>query len=108
MDTLTIWLLLIGLAIPIYAARASFIFLFSDFEPPPPLARALRFVPVAIFASLIVPELLFVSGQLQFSTLNPKLVAGAIAVVVAWCTRSTLLTLLAGMTVFQTVHWFVE
>lgn len=105
LDTLTIILLIVGLGVPIYMARASFIFLFSNFEPPPVVARALRFVPVAVFVSLIVPELLVVSGQIDFSLFNPKLTAGLIAAVVAWFTGSTLMTLLVGMAAFHLIHW---
>jgi branched-subunit amino acid transport protein len=104
-DTLTIVLLIAGLAIPIYAARASFIFLFSNFEPPPLMARALRFVPVSVFVSLIVPELIVVSGQIDLSLFNPKLSAGIVAAVVAWTTRSTLATLLIGMAAFHGIQW---
>jgi len=108
MDTLTVWLLIVGLGVPIYTARASFIFLFSNFEPPALVARALRFVPVAIFVSLIVPELLFVSGQLWVSVLNPKLVAAVIAAAVAWFTRNTVVTLVVGMAAMHSMQWLVR
>jgi branched-subunit amino acid transport protein len=61
-------------------------------------------VPVAIFVSLVVPELLLVSGQVQFSLANAKLMAGLVAVAVAWRTRNILLTLLAGMAVLHLVR----
>ena len=51
-----------------------------------------------------LPELLLVGGQLQFSPVNAKLCAGLAAIAVAWRTRNTLLTLLAGMAVLHLVR----
>ena len=101
MDSLTVWLLITGLALTSYCSRGAFITLLSGFVPPAPLQRALRFVPVAIFVSLIVPELLLSSGQLHLAPGNAKLCAGLVAIAVAWYTRNTLLTLLAGMAVLH-------
>jgi branched-subunit amino acid transport protein len=101
MDTLTVWLLISGLAITSFCTRGAFISLLSGFVPPAPLQRALRFVPIAIFVSLVVPELLMVSGQLRLSADNARLWAGLAAIAVAWRTRNTLLTLLAGMAVLH-------
>ncbi len=101
MDTLTVWLLIAGLAMSSFVTRGAFISLLSGFVPPPPLQRALRFVPVAIFVSLVVPELLLASGQLHLAVSNAKLWAGIAAIATAWRTRNTLLTLLAGMAVLH-------
>jgi branched-subunit amino acid transport protein len=105
MDSLTVWLLIAGLAVTSYASRASFIFLLSGFAPPAPIARALRFVPIAIFVSLVVPELLLAPGSAQFSLFNAKLAAGLVAAAVAWRTRNTLLTLIAGMAALHVVRF---
>lgn len=101
MDTLTIWLLISGLTLTSFSSRATFISLLSGFVPPAPLQRALRFVPVAVFVSLVVPELLLDAGHLQFSLGNARLCAGLTAIVVAWRSRNTLLTLLSGMAVLH-------
>jgi branched-subunit amino acid transport protein len=104
MDSLTIWLLIAGLTLTSFSSRGAFISLLSGFVPPAPLQRALRFVPVAIFVSLVVPELLVDASHIQFSLGNAKLCAGLAAAAVAWRTRNTLLTLLAGMTVLHLVR----
>ncbi len=104
MDTLTVWALIFGLTLTSFCSRGAFISLLSNFTPPAPLQRALRLVPVAIFVSLVVPELLLVGGQLQFSPANAKLCAGLAAIAVAWRTRNTLLTLLTGMAVLHLVR----
>jgi branched-subunit amino acid transport protein len=41
--------------------------------------------------------LLIRSGSLDFSFANTRLLAGIVAIIVAWFTKNTLLTILAGM-----------
>jgi branched-subunit amino acid transport protein len=64
---------------------------------PPLLQRALRFVPAAALTAIITPELLIRDGAIFLSPMNARLIAGVIAVVVAWRTKNTLLTIAAGM-----------
>jgi branched-subunit amino acid transport protein len=104
MDTLTVWLLISGLAVTSFSTRGAFISLLSGFVPPAPLQRALRFVPIAIFVSLVTPELLLVSGKLHLAADNARMWAGLAAMAVAWRSRNTLLTLLAGMAVLHLVR----
>lgn len=104
METLTVWGLILGLTLTSFCSRGAFISLLSNFTPPQPLQRALRLVPVAIFVSLVVPELLLEGGHIHLSGANAKLGAGLTAIAVAWRTRNTLLTLLAGMAVLQLVR----
>jgi branched-subunit amino acid transport protein len=54
--------------------------------------------------SLVVPELLLAPGSAQFSPFNAKLAAGLVAAAVAWRTRNTLLTLVAGMVALHIVR----
>jgi branched-subunit amino acid transport protein len=42
---------------------------------------------------------LFPAGQLDFSPANTRLLAGIAAILVAWFSKNTLLTILAGMIV---------
>jgi branched-subunit amino acid transport protein len=64
---------------------------------PPLLQRALRFVPAAALTAIITPELLIRDGAIFLSPMNARLIAGVIAMVVAWRTKNTLLTIAAGM-----------
>ena len=77
--------------------RYSFIYLLSRFEIPETLRRALRFVPPAVLTAIVVPDLFLRSGQINVSLTNFRLLAGVAAVLVAWKTKNTLLTILAGM-----------
>ena len=91
------WLTLIAAGAITYATRLSFILLFERLAVPEWLRRALRFVPPAVLSAIILPELLIQDGSLYLSFENSRLLAGMIAILVAWRTRNVLLTLLAGM-----------
>jgi branched-subunit amino acid transport protein len=80
-----------------YATRLSFIVLVGRVETPPLFVRALRFVPAAVLSALILPELVTRGGELKFDLSNPRLIAGVLAALVAYRTRSVLVTIAAGM-----------
>jgi len=92
---LKLWVVIFAVGALNYASRLSFIALFARRSMPPLLARALRYVPAAMLAALIVPMV-----AAPFATpldVNPKVPAAAIAGIVAWFTRSSLKTMVAGM-----------
>ena len=97
MSDITTWLIILGVAAGTYLIRLSFIQAWQWIGVPDELARALRFVPPAVFAALILPALLAPGGPVDLSPGNLRLVAGALAAVVAWYSRSVLLTLAVGM-----------
>ena len=72
----------------------------SRLSLPPAAERALRFVPPAALAALIVPDLVGHNGALILTLANPRLIAGVVALVIAWRTRNVGLTLVIGMAVF--------
>lgn len=91
------WLIIL-LAGPLtYAIRLSFIALSGRWQPPRLFTRALRFVPPAVLSAIILPEMLIRDGALVPTFLNPRLLAGLLAILVAWRSRNTLLTIVAGM-----------
>lgn len=99
------WVMLAG-GLLTFGTRLSFIFLLDRLTPPPWLYRGLRFVPVAVLTAIIIPELLLHSGSLDFSITNHRLLAGLLAALVAWRTRSALLTILIGMAALLVLQAF--
>lgn len=91
------WLLILGLALTSFLPRASFITLFARWPVPAPVQRALRYIPAAVFSAILVPELVLTAGSLHLGLDNPRLLAGLLAGAIAWRTRNTLVTILAGM-----------
>lgn len=98
MDKQTIWFAIIVIGLGTFALRASFIEIGGRFALPAPVTRALRFLPAAVLSAIILPALLRAeAGGLSFDPANPRLIAGVVATLVAWKTKSVLATLAAGM-----------
>jgi branched-subunit amino acid transport protein len=97
MNRMDLWLILLGGLVVTYATRLSFILLVPYERLPAWIRRSLRLVPSAVLAALITPELLLPGGSLDLSLGNERLVAGALAWLVAWRTRSAWLTIACGM-----------
>jgi branched-subunit amino acid transport protein len=92
------WLPALALAgLLTFATRLSFIALLGRVETPPLLSRALRYVPPAVLSAIVFPELLLKEGKVDVTLHNQRLLAGLLAVLVAWRTRSVLLTIGVGM-----------
>ena len=94
---MNIWLVMLLGGMITFGMRLSFIYLLGRFEVPETMRRALRFVPPAVLSAIVFPEVLMPSGKLDISLDNHRFLAGVIAVLVAWRTKNTLLTILAGM-----------
>lgn len=93
---MNIWLVMLLGGLLTYGMRLSFIYLLGRFEVPDLVRRALRFVPPAVLSAIIAPELLMPDNRLDLGLDNHRLVAGLVAILVAWRTKSMLLTILAG------------
>ena len=102
---MNIWLvMLLGGALT-FGMRMSFIYLFGRFEIPVMVKRALRFVPPAVLSAIIAPALLMPDNTLDLSLSNGQWVAGLVAILVAWRTKNTLLTIIAGMITLLAFMW---
>ena len=87
--------LVLAVAAGTLAMRASMVTLLADVAIPLRLEQALSLVTPAVLAGLVAQTLFLDAGEVRpFGTWY---VAGAIAAVVAWRTRSFGWTLLAGM-----------
>jgi branched-subunit amino acid transport protein len=94
---MNLWLVIIGMGIITYGIRLSMIVLLEKVELTTRLKQALRFVPPAVLSAIIFPELLQPGGRLDVSLGNERLLAGLLAMVVAWWTKNVLWTIAAGM-----------
>lgn len=100
----TIGLIILGMGIVTYATRLAPILLLEHVEMGALARRALRFVPPAVLSALIFPELLLPGGALNLSLGNPRLLAGALAALIAWRTKNMLLAIAVGMLAL----WFLQ
>jgi branched-subunit amino acid transport protein len=102
---MTLWLTILLAGLATYAIRLSFIQLLANREIPPFILKALQFVPPAVLTAIIAPELFIQNGSLSLDLANGRLVAGLIAILVAWRTRNVVLTILVGMAAMWIIQW---
>lgn len=96
---MNLWLIILGMGIVTFGIRLVPIVLLGRIEIPLIVQRALRFVPPAVLTAIVVPELLYRNDQIDLSLTNARLLAGLIAIVVAWRTKNALITIGVGMLV---------
>lgn len=100
-----IWFVMIVGGVITFGMRFSLIYLFGRFEIPDTLRRALHYVPPAVLSAIIFPEIFLSNGALDISFSNPRLFAGLLAIVTAWYSRNTLITILVGMAALFFFQW---
>lgn len=94
---MNIWLVMLFGGALTFGMRFSFIYLFGRFRVPETIRRALHYVPPAVLSAITFPELFLHNGMMRLTLDNDRLLAGLAAVLVAWFSRNTLITILAGM-----------
>ena len=104
---MNIWIVMVLGGLATFGIRYSFIYLFGRFEIPARVKEALRFVPPAVLAAIVFPEVLIRSDQLLISISNERLLAGIAAALVAWFTKNIILTLLAGMSALLILQYLL-
>ncbi|MOA25820.1 Branched-chain amino acid transport protein (AzlD) [compost metagenome] len=93
----SLWGLFLAVGVGTFVLRLSFIELYGRLSIPPVLQRALVYVPASVLAALVLPAVTLSHEGGEFSLYNPRFYAAAVAALVAWTSRSTILTLVAGM-----------
>jgi branched-subunit amino acid transport protein len=93
---ITIWLTILGMTLVTYGVRVLPL-VAVRVKPGPAFEQLLRYVPPAVFAALVFPELIVPNGKLEF---GPALLAGSVGIIVAWRTQNMALTILTGLASF--------
>ncbi|MDA7964604.1 AzlD domain-containing protein [Ruegeria sp.] len=94
-DPVTMWTIIIGLAIGSYALRFTFIGLVGDRPMPPWLLRHLRYTAVAILPALIAPLVVWPSAT-EGQPDVPRMAAAAVALAVGLVTKNVLAAIFSG------------
>jgi branched-subunit amino acid transport protein len=105
---MTLWLMLLIIGLITYAIRLSCIGLLGQREMPALLLKALRFVPITVLPSIILPQLFLRNNTLVLSVQNPRWIAGMLAGIVAWRTRNVLVTILVGMVALWVLQFLLS
>jgi branched-subunit amino acid transport protein len=93
-----VWMI-VGMTIVTFGARYPVLALLSRNPLPKPLFKALKFVPPAVLSAIILPAVLMPTGVIELEINNAPLIAGSAAMLVAWRSRSLLVTIVLGMLV---------
>lgn len=106
---MNIWLVMVLGGLVTFGMRFSLIYLLAEggFQVPETMRRALHYVPPAVLSAIIFPELFLRNGSIDLSMENTRLLAGLAAVLVAWFSRNTLVTIIAGMAVLFLLQYFL-
>jgi branched-subunit amino acid transport protein len=102
---MTLWLVILAMAAATFYQRASFLLLPERVQLPPVLVRALRYVPAAVLTAIWAPELLLQGGVPSLALENERLLAGIVAIAVAWRFRVTFGTIVAGLAALHFFDW---
>ena len=102
---MTLGLIILGMALATFGQRASFLLLPERVKLPALLRRALRYVPAAVLTAIWAPELLLQKGVLSLALGNERLLAGIVAIAVAWRYRVTFGTITAGLVALHLFDW---
>jgi len=102
---MTLWLVIVGMTVVTFAGRASFLLLPAQVQLPGLFVRSLRYVPAAVLTAIWAPELLLQKGVLSLALGNERLLAGMVAIAVAWRYRVTFGTIIAGLAALHLFDW---
>lgn len=107
-DPVTVWLAAAGMAVVTIGLRLSFLVLPPSVQLPALMRRSLRYVPAAVLTCIWAPELLLQKGVLHLALDNERLLAGLVAIAVAWRFRLTYVTIFAGLAALHAAGWLVR
>ena len=102
---MSLWLAIAGMMVATFGQRASFLLLPPQVQLPALLRRALRYVPAAVLTAIWAPELMLQKGVLSIALGNERLLAGLVAIAIAWRFRVTFGTILAGLAALHFFDW---
>ena len=107
-DPVAIWTAIVAVGVMTFLIRLSFIYLFGHIDTVPPrVTRALRYVPAAVLAALVVPAVVSIEPTAVETLTADRLLAGLAAAVVAWYTEDVTATIVVGLVALWLVRFVV-
>ena len=96
-DMSTYWPIALAMGVGTFLLRFSFILIMDRLTLPEAFTRMLRFIPASVLPALVAPAVLLHGGDPTGFAAWERPLAGLVAVLVAWHTRSVILTIAGGM-----------
>jgi branched-subunit amino acid transport protein len=97
--------LVFGMAVVTFACRYPVLALVSRVPLPGSLLETMGFIPPAVLAAIIALGVVMPHGRIALTMQNNYLVAGLVAMLVAWRSQNLLLTIVLGMITLWTWGW---
>ena len=107
MNSIQIWTLILGGMVITYSIRAWFILVVPPERLPEIVRNALEYVPPAVLAALIFPEVILEQNRLNLALSNYRLLTALAASIIAWRTKNTWLTIGLGMLMLWGLEFLV-
>ena len=102
------WVAIVAIGAITYGIRLSFIHLFGRIDGVPDrVRRPLRYVPPAVLAALVLPDLVVLRPSVAATLVDERLIAGLAAAAVAWRTENVFATIAVGMAVLWLLRFVV-
>ena len=103
-----VWAAIVAVGVVTFGIRLSFIYLFGHIDTVPPrVTQALRYVPAAVLAALVVPAVVSIEPTAVETLTSDRLLAGAAAALVAWYTENVTATIVVGLVALWLVRFAV-
>jgi branched-subunit amino acid transport protein len=103
---MNIWFVMLLGGLITFGMRFSLIYLFGRLHVPEAMRKALHYVPPAVFSAIVFPSLFLREGVVILSSDNHRLFAGLVAVLAAWLSKNTLITIVVGMSALFLLQYF--
>ena len=100
-----VWAMIVGAGLVTFLMRFSFLGTVNPHALPEPFRAALRFVPPAVLAAIVVPQVLIRDEAVHVAPDNPRLLAALAALAIAWLSKSVGWTLVGGMLALWAAQW---
>lgn len=91
------WILVCSIGLGNFIFRSICIYAMERMHIPPLVERMLRFIPASVLAAVIGPMLYYHQGTLDILAGKERLLAGLLAIAVAYARGSMLLIIVTGM-----------
>ena len=101
------WLVILGVGACTFLLRASFIVFADPHRFPHRFRQALKYVPPAVLAAIVLPALAMRDGAIDLTLDNPRWIAGLAAAAIAAWTRNTFATIGLGMVALWLLQWAI-
>ena len=100
-----VWAMIVGAGLVTFLMRFSFLGTVNPHALPERFRAALRFVPPAVLAAIVLPQVLIRDESVHLAPDNPRLLAAAAALAIAWFSKSVVWTLAGGMIALWAAQW---